>query len=154
MFNKAKKIEQWKRAGPLSCCPLYSHEFESHGRHSYKVFPHLNFWGCIFSCAFYLCGFFVLYFLVVLCFLLLFLLISFFIFNLSFSGNRQNVITMKFQDASCPPLTESVLSSSVEPTSQSLAVSVSSSLDVTAMTRRSTWSSRNLGGVVVKLLAL
>ena len=87
MFNKANKKEQWKCAGPLSCYPLYSHEFESHGRHSYKVFPHLNFWGCIFSCAFYyflcvvslffvlnLCVF-VMYFLVVLC--SFFLLISF-----------------------------------------------------------------------------
>ena len=72
------------------------------------------------------------------CFLLL-LFAIFFIFNLNFNRNRQNIVTMKFQDTSCPPLAESVLSSSVEP--QSLAVSVSSSLDVTAMTRRSTWSS-------------
>ena len=51
-------------------------------------------------------------------------------------------VTMKFQDASCPPLAVSVLSSSVEPPSQlqSLALSMSSSLDVTVMTRRSTWS--------------
>ena len=34
-------------------------------------------------------------------------------------------ITMKFQDASCPSLAVGVLSSSVEPPSQSLAVSVS-----------------------------
>ena len=53
MLKKAKKIEQWKLAGPLSCYPLCSHKFESHGSHSYKAFPHLNFWGCIFSCAFY-----------------------------------------------------------------------------------------------------
>ena len=46
---------------------------------------------------------------------------------------------MKFQDASCPSLAVSVLSSSVEPPSQSLAVSVSSTVDVTVMTRRSTW---------------
>ena len=70
-----------------------------------------------------------------------FLLIFFFIFILIFNRNRRNDITMKFQDASCPPLAVSVLSSSVEPLSQSLAVSVSSSLDVTVMTRRSTWSS-------------
>ena len=63
----------------------------------------------------------------------------FFILDLNFNRNRQNIITMKFQDASCPPLPQSVLSSSVEP--QSLVVSVSSSLDVTAMTRRSTRSS-------------
>ena len=72
------------------------------------------------------------------CFLLIF-----FIFVLNFNRNRQNInITMKFQDASCPQLAVSVLSSSVEPPSQlqSLAVSVSSSLDVTVMTRRFTWS--------------
>ena len=34
-------------------------------------------------------------------------------------------ITMKFQDASCPSLAVGVLSSSVEPPTQSLAVSVS-----------------------------
>ena len=85
-----------------------------------------------------------MYFLVVMLlffFCVCFLLISFFLFNSNFNRNRQNIITMKFQDASCPPLAESVLSSSVEPPSQSLAVSVSSSLDVTEMTRRSTWSS-------------
>ena len=95
MFNKAKKIEQWKRAGPLSCYPLYSHEFESHGRHSYKDFPHLNFWGCIFSCAFYyilfvVCLFFCFDFLCVFCnvcfgcvvFCVYFLLVSFFFLSL------------------------------------------------------------------------
>ena len=47
--------------------PLYSHEFESHGRHSYKVFPHLNF-GVVFFhvlliifCVLFVC-FFVLIF--------------------------------------------------------------------------------------------
>ena len=86
------------------------------------------------------CVVFVLYFLVVL-FLLLLFVKFFLIFILNFNRNRQNNITMKFQDASCPPLAVSVLLSSVEPPSQSLAVSVSSSLDVTVMTRRSTWSS-------------
>ena len=85
MFNNAKKIEQWKRAGPLSCYPLCSHEFESHGRHSYKVFTHLNF-GVVFFHVFFffiicvypflfdfsLCFFFVLYFLVVLFFVVVF----------------------------------------------------------------------------------
>ena len=46
-------MEQWKRAGPLSCYPLCSHEFESHGRHSYKVFQHLNF-GVVFSHVFFI----------------------------------------------------------------------------------------------------
>ena len=78
-----------------------------------------------------------MYFLVVFVFSFFFVDI-FFILNLNFNHNRQNITTMKFQDASCPPLAESVLSTSVEPPSQSLAVSVSSSLDVTAMTRRST----------------
>ena len=76
-------------------------------------------------------------------FCIVFLGLLFFIFVLNFNRNRQNIkITMKFQDASCPPLAVSVLSSSVEPQSQlqSLAVSVSSSLNVTVMTRRSTWS--------------
>ena len=71
----------------------------------------------------------------------LFFVNIFLIFILNFNRNRQNNITMKFQDASCPPLAVSVLSSSVEPPSQSLEVSVSSSIDVTVITRRSTWSS-------------
>ena len=86
---------------------------------------------CLFFVLIF-CVFFVMYFLVVF--------YIFFIFNLNFNRNRQNIITMKFQDVSCPSLTESVLSSSSP--SQSLAVSVSSSLDVTVMTRRSTWSSK------------
>ena len=50
--------------------PLFSHEFESHGRHSYKVFPHLNF-GVVFFHVFFLLffcvyPFFVLIFLGVL----------------------------------------------------------------------------------------
>ena len=85
-----------------------------------KVFPHLNFWGCIFSCVFIIfcvlfvcfcfdfCCFFVMYFLVVLLliffFFFFFLLMSFFIFSLNFNRNRHNIITMKFQDTSCPPL--------------------------------------------------
>ena len=32
--------------------PLFSHEFESHGRHSYKVFPHINF-GVVFFHVFF-----------------------------------------------------------------------------------------------------
>ena len=100
----------------------------------------LLFFCVLFVCfLFDFCVFFVMYFWLCVC--CVFLLISFFIFNLDFICNRQNIITMKFQDASCPPLAESVLSSSVEPPSQSLAVLVSSSLDVTAMTGRSTWSS-------------
>ena len=80
-------------------------------------------------------------FLWLCCFLLLFFInIFFFIFVLNFNRNRQSNITMKFQDASCPHLAVSVLSSSVEPPSQSLAVSVCSSLDVTVMTRRDPWS--------------
>ena len=76
------------------------------------------------------------------CFLLLFFVNIFsLIFILNFNRNGQNNITMKFQYTSCPQLAVSVLSSSVEPPSQLLAVSVSSSLDVTVMTRRSTWSS-------------
>ena len=68
MFNKAKKIEQWKSAGLLSGYLLYSHEFASHRRHSYKVFPHLNFWGCIFHvrfiifCVLIVCLFFFFFF--------------------------------------------------------------------------------------------
>ena len=50
----SEKIEQWKRAGPLSCCPLYSHEFEPHRRHFYKVFFHFQFLGgCVFHVLFY-----------------------------------------------------------------------------------------------------
>ena len=48
-------------------------------------------------------------------FLCVFVVVLYCIFN----------ITMKFQDASCPSLAVDVLSSSVEPPSQSLAVSVS-----------------------------
>ena len=89
---------------------------------------------CVLYCISWLCC----------CFWLLFFVNIFLIFILNFNRNRQNNITMKFQDASCPPLAVSVLSSSVEPPSQSLAVSVSSSLDVTVMTRRSTWSSTSM----------
>ena len=81
----------------------------------------------------------VLYFLVVLFFVVVFCYFFFLIFILNFNRNRQNKIKMKFQDASCPPLAVYVLSSSVEPPSESLAVS--SSLDATVITRRSTWSS-------------
>ena len=118
---------QWKRAGPLSCYPLYSHEFESHGRHSFKVFPHLNVWGCIFFMwflLFFVCCLFVLIFVgflycisLLCCFILIF-----FYFILNFNRKRQNNIIMKFQDASCPKIAASVLSSSVEPPSQSQAV--------------------------------
>ena len=118
-------------------------------------FFHIKILGVVFFMCFLLlfffvcvvCLFFVLIFLCVFyivflgCVFFFFLLKLFIIFNLNFNRNRQNIMTMKFQDVSCPPLAESVLSSSVEPPSQSLAVSVSSSLDVTAMTRRSTWSS-------------
>ena len=78
------------------------------------------------------------------CVVCIFFVDIFFIFNLNFNCNRQNIITMEFQDASCAHNreAESVLSSLVEPPSLSLAVSVSSSMDVTAMTRRSTWSSK------------
>ena len=33
--------------------PLFSHEFESHGRHSYKVFPHVNFGVLFFHVLYY-----------------------------------------------------------------------------------------------------
>ena len=115
---------------------LFSHEFESHGRHSYKVFPHLNFGVIFFHVFFYyfLCmfPFFVLMLFVCVFFFIVFLgcvvccccffVNMFLIFILNFNRNRQNNITMKFQDASCPPLSVSVLSSPVEPPSQSLAV--------------------------------
>ena len=100
--------------------------------HSFICFFYLFF--CLFVCLLFVlifCGFFCFVFLgCVQCSV-------FFFFNF----NRRNNIIMKFQDASCPPFAVYVLSSSVEPPSQSLAVSVSSSLDVTVMTRRSTWSS-------------
>ena len=44
---------------------------------------------------------------------------------LYFDGNQQINNAMKFQEASCSSLAVSVLSSSVEPPSQSLAVPVS-----------------------------
>ena len=130
--------------------PLFSHEFESHGRHSYKVFPHFKNFGVVFFHVFFyyllcvpdfcldFCVCFCIVFLVCCCCFFLFI---FFNFILDFNRNQQNYITMKFQDASCPPLAVSVLWSSVEPPSQSMAVPVSSSIDVTVMTRRSTWSS-------------
>ena len=93
---------------------------------------------CYFLCVFFFCIVFLDCVVFCCCFLLIVFLL-FFILN--FNRNRQNNITMKFQDALCPPLAVSVLSSSVEPPSQSLAVSVSSSLDVSVMTKRSTWSS-------------
>ena len=128
-------------------------------RHSYKVFPHLNFGVVFFHAFFYyflcvpvfcfefLCVFCIVFLgcvvvvFILLFFVVVFLVIFIFIFILNFNRNRQNNITMKFQDALCPSLAVSVLSSSVEPPSESLAVSVSPSLDVTVMTRRSTWSS-------------
>ena len=86
----------------------------------------LFFVSCLLVVCFdFLCVYFVLYFLVVFSVFRCFLLMRF-IFILNFNRNRRNNITMKFQDASCPPLAVSVLSSSVEPPSQSLAVSVSS----------------------------
>ena len=115
-------------------------------------FFHTYIFGVVFfSCAFYYFCVFLLFVLIfcvfffrivflgcVQCFLLFF--VHFFFFILNFNRDRRINITLKFQDPSCPPLAVSVLSSSVEPQSQSLAVSVSSSLDVTVMTRRSTWS--------------
>ena len=88
----------------------------------------------LFVCFDFLCCyFFCILFLGCVCFLCVDI---FFIYILNFNLNQQNNITMTFQDASCPPLAVSV-----EPLSQSLAVSVTLSLDVTVMTRRSTWSS-------------
>ena len=78
----------------------------------YKVFSTFTFWGCIFSCA-----------LLLLLFCVLFVCFDFFCcccISLHFFN-----ITMKFQDASCPSLAVGFLSSSVEPPSQSLAVSAS-----------------------------
>ena len=87
-------------------------------------FSTLKFWGCFFSCAFLLllravCLFFVLIFFIVFPGCVVFCcFFDIFIFVLNFNHNRQNInITMKFQDASCPPLAVSVLSSSVEPPS-------------------------------------
>ena len=104
-----------ERAGPLSSYPLYSHEFEYHRRPSYKVFSTFTFWGCIFSCAFLLFFAYCLFVLIFCVFFVVLYCIFFVFFN----------ITMKFQDASCPSLAVGVLSSSVEPPSQSLAVSAS-----------------------------
>ena len=72
-------------------------------------------------------GFFCFYFFcIVFFFLVLYFLVDidifFLIFILNFNRNRQNNIAMKIQDTSCPPLAVYVLSSSVEPPSQSLAV--------------------------------
>ena len=94
---------------------------------------------CLLFVLIFLCLFCIVFLGCVQCFCC-FLLMCF-IFILNFYRNRRNNITMKFQDTSCPPLAVSVLSVSVEPPSQSLTVSVSSSLDATVMTRRSTWSS-------------
>ena len=69
---------------------------------------------------------FVLIFFVFFFFLVFYFLVDtdifFLIFILNFNRNRQNNKAMKIQDTSCPPLAVSVLSSSVEPPSQSLAV--------------------------------
>ena len=82
-----------------------------------KFFSTFTFLGSIYIMCFFIIifayGLFVLIF--VLLFFLLLLLYCIVFFN----------ITMKFQDASCPSLAMGVLSSSVEPPSQSLAVSVS-----------------------------
>ena len=78
-----------------------------------KFFPHSLLGMYIFFCCFIIfCVLFVLIFCVFFCFIVLYFL---YFFN----------ITMKFQDASCPSLAVGVLSSSVEPPLQSLAVSVS-----------------------------
>ena len=69
----------------------------------------------VFCFDFFCIVFLVLYFLVDID-------IFFLIFILNFNRNRQNNIAMKIQDTSCPPLAVSVLSSSVEPPSKSLAV--------------------------------
>ena len=75
-----------------------------------------TFWGCIFSCAFFII------------FCVLFVCFDFFVFLLLYCIVLCSIlfnITMKFQDVLCPSLAVGVLSSSVEPPSQSLAVSVS-----------------------------
>ena len=120
-------------------------------RYSYKVFPHLNFGVVFFHVFFFIIFcvypfflfFFVFFFYIVylVCAVCCFFVNIFLNFYFKFQSQSTNNITMKFQDALCPPLAVSVLSSSVEPPSQSLAVSVSSSIDVTVMTLRSTWSS-------------
>ena len=92
-----RKIEQWKRAGPLSYYPLCSHEFESHGRHSYKVFPYLDFrvvffmfFIIFFVCTRFCVLFFVLYFLVVLIFFFFFFFIYYFFLNFYFKFQSQS----------------------------------------------------------------
>ena len=78
----------------------------------------------IFVCCLFVCfcfDFFVLFFFLY-CISWLILIFFFLIFILYFNRNRQNNIAMKIQDTSCPTLAVSVLSSSVEPPSQSLAV--------------------------------
>ena len=78
-----------------------------------KFFPHSLFGMYIFMCFIIFCVLFVCFdFFCVFC-LLLYCIVLY--FN----------IAMKFQDASCPSLAVGVLSSSVEPPSQYLAVSVS-----------------------------
>ena len=74
-------------AGPLSCCLLYSREFESHRGAYIKYFP-LSLFGDVYfhvffiiSCVLFVCFDFFL------CFLLLYCIVFF-------------SITMKFQDAS------------------------------------------------------
>ena len=74
-----------------------------------KFFPHSLF-GDVY--------FYVLFFIIFAYCLLVLILCGFFVVVLYFN-------IMKFQDASCPSFAVGVLSSSVEPLSQSLAVSVS-----------------------------
>ena len=74
-------------------------------------FTTFTFWRCIFLCVFF---FVYCLFVFIVCVCVCFVVLYFIFSNI-----------MKFQDASCPSLAVSVLSSSVEPPSQSLAVSVS-----------------------------
>ena len=98
-----------------SSYPLYSHEFESHRRLPYKkIFPHSLFWDVYFDVLFIIfCVLFVCFdFLCV--FLLLYCIVFF---------KHNNEISRRFMSLTrcgC-----SFVSSSVEPPSQSLAVSVS-----------------------------
>ena len=83
-----------------------------------KFFPHSRFGDVYFHVLFYyFCVLFVCLFLLIFVCVFCCCIVLYFLYFLN--------ITMKFQDASCPSLAVGVLSSSVEPPSKPLAVSVS-----------------------------
>ena len=121
---------QWKRAGLLSCYLFSLARVRIQQETFYFIFDIFIVFLCVLFVAFFVffgCLVFVVDFYVVV--------------FLNINCNQQINITRKFQDALCPSLAVSVLSSSVEQPSQSLAVAVSSSLDVTVISKRSIWSS-------------